>query len=81
MGKNIGKNLSGKYSQKGLDLAKQSATDVVKTASELAIQKKAEVTGDLIGNKIANKITKISKHSQQNNLETATNEYDREIAK
>ena len=81
MGKNIGKNLSGKYSQKGLDLAKQSATDVVKTASELAIQKKAEVTGGLIGNKIANKITKISKHSQQNNLETATNEYDREIAK
>ena len=34
------------------------------------IQKTAEVTGDLIGNEIANRITKFSKNSQQNNLET-----------
>ena len=29
---------------------------------------KIETTGDLIVNKIANRITKFSKHSQQNNL-------------
>ena len=45
------------------------------------IQKAAEATGDLIGNKIANKITKLSKNSQQNNSETVTNEHDKEIPK
>ena len=34
MGKSIGKNLSGKYSQKLLDHAKKSATDTLKTSSE-----------------------------------------------
>ena len=37
MGKNIGKNLSDKYSLKLIDHAKQSATDVFKTVSEKAI--------------------------------------------
>ena len=59
--KGMGKNLSDKYGQKLLDSAKKSATDVIKTASKRAIQKKAEATGDLIGNKIAHKITSISK--------------------
>ena len=40
-----------------------------------------EATGDLIGDKIAKKITKISKNSQQNNLETVTNEHDKEVPK
>ena len=61
--KNIGKNIStiskGKYSQKLFDHAKQSTTDAFKTVSKRAIQKQtAEATGDLIGNKIANRITK-----------------------
>ena len=34
---NITKNLSGKYSQKHFDYAKQSATDAFKTASKIAI--------------------------------------------
>ena len=49
--------------------------------SKRAIQKTAEATGDLIGNKIATKITKVSKNSQQNNSETVTNEHDIEIPK
>ena len=63
MGKIIGKKLSGKYSQKLLDLAKQSATGALKTAPKGEIQKEknAEVTGDLIGNKITGNITKVSK--------------------
>ena len=58
--KNMGKNVSDKYAQKFLDTAKKSTTDAIKTASGRAIQKTAEATGDLIFNKIADKITNIS---------------------
>ena len=47
----MGKSLSNKYGQKLLDSAKKSTTDAIKTASKIAIQKTAEATGDLIGNK------------------------------
>ena len=56
IGKNITKKLSSKYSQKFLDHAKQSTTYAIKTVSKRAIQKTAGATGDLIGNKIADKI-------------------------
>ena len=74
IGKNISKNLSGKYCPKFLDHAKQSATDAFKTAPEKAIQKTAEATGDLICDKIACEIIKVSKNLQQNNSDTVTNE-------
>ena len=45
--------------QKLLGKAKRSATDVLKYSSKRVIQKTAEATGDLIGNKIADKIIKI----------------------
>ena len=61
IGKNISKNLSGKYRLKLFDHAKQSTTDVLKNSSKRVIQETAEVTGDFIGNKIANRITKGSK--------------------
>ena len=51
------KNMSNKYSQKLVDTDKISATDAIKTPSKRAIRKTAEATGDLIGNKIADKIT------------------------
>ena len=53
--------MSGKYSQKLLYHAKQSATDALKTTSRKVIQKTAEAAGDLIGNRIADEVTKISK--------------------
>ena len=59
--KNMGKNLSNKYGQKLLDSAKKSTTDAIK--NKRAIQKTAEVAGDLIGNKIADKITNVSRKS------------------
>ena len=40
-------------------------TDAIKTASKKVIQKPAEATGDLIRNKIADKITNISKNSSR----------------
>ena len=65
--KNMGKSLSNKYSQKRLDSAKKFATDAIKTASKRAIQKTAEAT-DLIGNKIADKITSVSKKKSAKEL-------------
>ena len=56
--KNIGKNLSSKYSQKLLNSAKKSTTDTIKTASKRAIQKSAKATGDLICNKTADRVTR-----------------------
>ena len=67
MDKNINKNLNRKQSKKLLDLAKQSATDTLKTASKRAIEKATEATGDLIGDKTPNKITRASETSPQNN--------------
>ena len=55
------KNMSNKYGQKLFDTAKKSTTDAIRTASKRGIQKNAKATGDLIGNKIADKITSISK--------------------
>ena len=61
--KNMGKNLSNKYGQKFLDSGNKSTTNVIKIASKRAIQKTAEAAGDLIGNKIADEITSVSKKS------------------
>ena len=65
--KNMGKSLSNKYGHKLLDNAKKSITDAIKTASKSVIQKTAETTGDLIGNKIADKMTSVSKKPSDNN--------------
>ena len=65
--KNMGKSLSSKYGQKLLDSAKKSTIDAIKTASKRAIPKTAEETGYLIGNKIAHKITSVSKKTNNNN--------------
>ena len=62
VGKNISKKISSKYCQKVLDQAKESSIDAFKTVQKGQF-KKAEATDDLIGNKIANRITKVSKTS------------------
>ena len=72
------KILTSKYSQKIIDHAKQSATDAIETASKRATQKTAEATDDLIGNNIADKITRVSKTSPNNNSETNEEEILRE---
>ena len=57
--------MNNKYSQKLFDNAKKSTTNAIKTVSKRAIQKTAEATGDLIGNKIIDKITNNSKSSKE----------------
>ena len=59
--KNMDINLSNIYSQRILDNAKKFTADAIKTASKGAILKTDKATGDLIGNKIADKLTSVSK--------------------
>ena len=73
----VAKNMSNKYSQNLVDAAKKSAADAIKTASKRAIKKAAEATGDLVGNKIADKITSASKKSH--NEEIQSNKVNNEI--
>ena len=73
--------LSSKYSPKILDHAKQSVIDSLNTALKRVIQKRAEATDDLIGNKIASWIVKVSEKSRQKNSETVRNENDKELLK
>ena len=49
-----------------IDMAK-TGIDAAKTASKRVVQKTAEATGDLIGNKIADKITSIGKTKEKTN--------------
>ena len=77
--KSMVKNWSNKYGQKLLDSAKTSTADAIKTGSKRAIQKTAEATGDFIGNKIADKITSVSKKKSIKELPNEETEEDSEI--
>ena len=61
--KNMDKSLSSKFGQKLLDRTKKSAIDALKTVSKGATQKMVEATVDLVGNEIAEKITKTASKS------------------
>ena len=63
--KKISKNLSGKYIQKRLDYAKQSAANALETSPKIAIQKTVEKTRE---------ITKVSRTLPRSNADTVTNE-------
>ena len=52
--------------------AKKSTTDVIKTVSKREIQKTAEATGDLIGNKIGDKVTSIWKSPKEFHSQNAS---------
>ena len=50
-----------KYGKKLMDTAKKAGIDAAKTASKRVVQKTAEATEGLIGNKIADKLTSVGK--------------------
>ena len=50
-----------KFGDKLMNTATKTGIDATKTASKRIVQKTAEATGDLIGNKIADKITSVGK--------------------
>ena len=55
------------YGKKLIDTATKTWIDTAKTASKRVVQKTAEATGDLIGNKIADKITSVGKTKEKEN--------------
>ena len=61
------RSMGNKYGKKLVNTGKKSATDAIKTASKRTIQKIAKAIGDLIGNKIADKIISVSKKKSNNN--------------
>ena len=50
-----------KYGENLMDTAEKQGTSFAKTAGKKIVQRSAEATGDLIGNKIAGKITLMGK--------------------
>ena len=55
------KKIANKYGKKLMDTVRKTGVDAAKTTSKRVVQKTAEATGDLIVNKIADKITSIGK--------------------
>ena len=51
-----------------MDTATKTGIDAAKTTSKRIVQKTAEATGDLIGNKIADKITLIGKTKEKGKI-------------
>ena len=62
---------TSKYGKKIIDTTKKQGSEFAKTAGKKIVQKSAESTGDLIGNKIADKITSLGKSKSK---EKETNE-------
>ena len=64
---------TSKYGKKIIDTTKKQGSEFAKTAGKRIVQKSAEATGDLIGNKIADKIASLGK-SKNKEKENETNE-------
>ena len=60
-GLNAGKKIGDKYGKNLMDTAKKQGSEFAKIAGKRIVQKSAEATEDLIGNKIADKITSLGK--------------------
>ena len=59
------KKVGNKYGKKLMDTVAKTGIDAAKTSSKRVVQKTAEAGGDLIGNKIADKITSIGKPKEK----------------
>ena len=58
-----------------MNTAAKTRIDAAETASKRVVQKTAEATGDLIGNKIVDKITSIGKSKEKEKTEKAEEIY------
>ena len=74
-----GTNFNSKYSKKLTDTTIKTGNDFATIAGKKIVHKSAEATGNLIGNKLADKITSASKKSH--NEEIQSNEVNNEIPK
>ena len=58
-------DVSNKYGKKILDKSMDASKDFAKTAGKKVLHKSAEATGEMIGNKVADRITKSSRNKAQ----------------
>ena len=58
----VSKSMKKKYGEKILDNSLNAGKDFAKIAGKKVLTKSAEATGDLIGNKIADRITKSTRN-------------------
>ena len=59
-----GTNFNSKYGKELTDTAIKTGTDFATIAGKKIVHKSAEATGDLIGNKIADKITSVGRSKE-----------------
>ena len=64
------KKVGNKYDKELIDTVTKTGIDAAKTTSKRIVQKTAEVTGDFIGNKIADKITSIGTPKEKETQKT-----------
>ena len=69
------RKFGNKYGKKLMDTATITGIDAAKTASKRLLQNTAEGTDDLIGNKIADKITSIGKPKEKEKTNKAEEIY------
>ena len=63
------RKFGNKYGKNLMDTATKPGIDTAKTASKRVVQKNAEATEYLIGNKIADKITSMGKLKEKEKIE------------
>ena len=61
----VGKSMKKKYGKKILDNSLSAGKDFAKIAGKKVLTKSAEATGDLIGKKIPDRITKSARNKEQ----------------
>ena len=69
------KKFVNKYGKKLMDTAAKTRIDAAKITSKRIVQKNAEATGDLIGDKMADKITSIGKPKEKETKKNRRNLY------
>ena len=69
------RKLGSNYGKTLMDTATKARIDAAKTASKRVVQEITEATGDVIGNKIADKITSIGKSKEKEKAKKAGEMY------
>ena len=69
------RKFGNKYCKKSMDTATKIGMDAAKTASKRVVKKTAEATEDLIGNKVAGKVTSIGKPKEKEKTNKAEEIY------
>ena len=70
----VGKSMKKKYGKKILDNSLSAGKDFAEIAGKKVLTKSAEATGDMIGNKIADKITKSTRNKAQKDADRVMEE-------